>query len=140
MTDVQYSRNWIWMTDEWLRLNTQHDTKQYQMIWNYLKWCCDVQSCQIQWNLNIEFDCLHTNYEMNKSLFEAKHSTIEIHEWLLMIFVSASQHYWTNTRTLICHYNRNDVNSIQQKSISIHIFKKRKLSFIIFWNLNIVRL
>lgn len=122
MTDVQYSNNCRWMIGECLKSNTQLDFKQYQMIWNFLKWCCDVQNCQIQWKLNMVFDFHHTDFEMNKSRFEANLEA-EHHQWHLMIYISVSQHCLINTRTLICQY-KNDVNSIQQKSDSLYIFEK----------------
>lgn len=122
MTDVQFSKIWRWMTDECLKLNTRLDIRQYQMIWNFLKWCCDVENYQTDWNLNIEFESHHTDFEMNKSHFEVK-QRIEHHQWHLMIFISALQHFLTNTRTLICHCKK--INVIQQKSDIIYIFEKR---------------
>lgn len=102
MTDVQFSRNFNWMIGECLKSNTQLDMKQYQMIWNFFKWCCDVQNCQIQWNLNIEYEYHHTSYETNKSHSEAEQ---QIEQWHPMMCISVSQHFLINTRTLICHYN-----------------------------------
>jgi len=140
MTDVQFSRNCNWMTGECLKSNIQLDLKQYQMIWNCLKWWLRVQNCQTDWKLNIQSEFHHTSFEMNKSRFEANRQIIESNRWHQMIYVSVSQHCLTNTRTLICHYKRNDVNSLQQKSNIIYIFKKCELSFIVLKRVNIVRL
>ena len=119
MTDVQSSKSLNWMIGECLKSTIQLDFKQYQMIWNFLKWCCDVENYQTDWNLNIEFESHHTDFEMNQSHFEANR---EIEQCLLMIYISVSQHCLINIRTLICHYK---INAIQQKSNSLYIFKKR---------------
>lgn len=137
MTDVQFSRNCRWMTGECLKLNTQLDFKQYQMIWNCLKWWLRVQNCQIDWKLNIQSEFHHTSFEMNKSRSEANRE-IEHHQWVLMIYISVSQHCLTNTRTLICLCKRINVNFIQQKSNTLHIFKKQQRRFILLKHVNFV--
>lgn len=100
MTEEPFSRDWNWMIGVCSKLNTQLDTKRFQMIWNLWNKClqaeCDKSTITNEFHL--------TDYEMNQSHSEAN-LEIEL-RCRQMTSISASRLCLINTKTLHCLYKK----------------------------------